>query len=115
MSGLPLGHRPGVDWVYVDVVALDRRDGLVIPLEVAWPDGRRWRVERVAEMRRSSMWGADGSVWSYRVVIGGRERELWHVPPRWRVMCGDGEEASRWRGMPEPDRNATRRRWGLRA
>lgn len=42
------GRRKQWEKVEVDVVVLHRADGMMIPMEIRWPDGRHWKVEALS-------------------------------------------------------------------
>ena len=37
--------------VYVEVVASFREDGLLLPKEIIWEDGRHFEIDRVSDIR----------------------------------------------------------------
>ena len=39
--------------VYVDVLAEFSKDGLLIPKEITWEDGRKYEITRVKDKRRA--------------------------------------------------------------
>ena len=67
-------YEQGVRWQYVDVVARVHADGFPEPLEILWPDGRRFKVDGVRSCRRV---GSDKAAWSYEVEVCGRVRRMW--------------------------------------
>ena len=46
--------------VYVDVLAEFSRDGLLIPKEITWEDGRKYEITRVKDKRRAASIRAGG-------------------------------------------------------
>ena len=40
--------------VYVDVLAEFSKDGLLIPKEITWEDGRKYEITRVKDKRRAA-------------------------------------------------------------
>ena len=40
--------------VYVDVLAEFSKDGLLIPKEITWEDGRKYEIPRVKDKRRAA-------------------------------------------------------------
>ena len=59
--------------------------GSVTPLTVLWRDGRRFRVDRVLDVREGSSERTQVCGTCYRVLIAGRPRELWSMSGRWYV------------------------------
>ena len=43
--------------VYVDVLAEFSKDGLLIPKEITWEDGRKYEITRVKDKRRAASTG----------------------------------------------------------
>lgn len=70
---------------YVRVLSCTDRDGTVIPLRIAWDDGRRFSVERVLDSRRAYSPRTGGGGVRYTVSVGGRITYLWYEDPRWFV------------------------------
>lgn len=58
-------------------------DGILTPLEIAWKDGRVWKVERVLHTCRSSDLSFEGT--RYTVLIGGVEKYLYYTGSEWYV------------------------------
>ena len=46
--------------VYVDVLAEFSKDGLLIPKEITWEDGRKYEITRVKDKRRAASTRAGG-------------------------------------------------------
>lgn len=46
--------------VYVDVLAEFSRDGLLIPKEITWENGRKYEITRVKDKRRAASTRAGG-------------------------------------------------------
>lgn len=77
------------DKIYVSVVALTRPDGSVIPLQLIWPDGRQWEIDRVLDVRPGVARKAGGEGMRYLCRISGQQRELWCSQGQWFV---EGED-----------------------
>lgn len=64
--------------VYVDVLAEFSKDGLLIPKEITWEDGRKYEITRVKDKRRAASTRAGGVGERYTCVIDGKERFLFY-------------------------------------
>ena len=71
--------------VYVTVVAKFGPDGTLIPLSVAWEDGRVFAVDKVLDIRRAASLKAGGSGIRYTVMICRKETYLFLEEDRWFV------------------------------
>ena len=71
--------------VYVDVEAVFRTGGIILPRAVRWEDGRWYGVDRVLECRRAPSLRAGGTGLRYTVRIGRRETFLFLEENRWFV------------------------------
>lgn len=58
-------------------------DGLLVPLQIQWNDGRRWEIERVLHTCRSPDLSFTGV--RYTILIGGAEKYLYREGTRWYV------------------------------
>lgn len=56
--------------VYVDVLAEFSKDGLLIPKEITWEDGRKYEITRVKDKRRGSIFYHSGIRKSNTLFIG---------------------------------------------
>lgn len=64
--------------VYVDVLAEFSKDGLLIPKEITWEDGRRYEITRVKDKRRAASTRAGGVGERYTCVVDGKEIFLFY-------------------------------------
>lgn len=71
--------------VYVRVIVEYDEEGGVHPLEIYWEDGRKFRVERVLDVRRAAATKAGGQGTRYTCRILGRETYLFEDRGRWFV------------------------------
>lgn len=78
--------------VYVDVLAEFSKDGLLIPKEITWEDGRKYEITRVKDKRRAASTRAGGVGERYTCVVDGKEIFL----SMKITICGLWKE-------PEPD------------
>ena len=60
--------------VYVDVLAEFSKDGLLIPKEITWEDGRKYEITRVKDKRRAASTRAGGVGERYTCVVDGKEK-----------------------------------------
>jgi hypothetical protein len=56
--------------VYVDVLELHAKDGLITPLGFVWEDGRKYPVDGVVDIRKAASLKAGGVGLRYTVKIG---------------------------------------------
>ena len=65
--------------VYVDVLAEFSKDGLLIPKEITWEDGRKYEITRVKDKRRAASTRAGGVGERYTCVVDGKEIFLFYL------------------------------------
>ncbi len=70
---------------YVRVVAEFSEEGRITPLTVEWEDGRKFRVDKLLDVRLAPATKAGGQGMRYTVRIGGRETYLFEDEGRWFV------------------------------
>lgn len=92
------GQQPEREKKYVDVVALTTSDGLVIPMEVRWDDGRRYRIDKVTDRRQAHSLKVGGTGMRYTVRIGGAQTHLWYddYRKRWFVEAKRIAQPETW-------------------
>ena len=62
--------------VYVAVKADFRDDGVMLPREITWEDGKRFSIDRVVDIRQAAARKAGGQGDRYTVVIDGKRTYL---------------------------------------
>ena len=62
--------------VYVEVVASFREDGLLLPREIVWEDGRRYKIDRVSAMQPGASMKGGGQGDRYTIWLNGQQRYL---------------------------------------
>lgn len=62
--------------VYVEVVASFREDGLLLPREIVWEDGRRYKIDRVSAMQPGASMKVGGRGDRYTIWLNGQQRYL---------------------------------------
>ena len=94
---------------YVDVVAMTRWTGELIPIAVLWPDGRRFRIDEIMSERP---FGATVMGWktkTFHIRFAGWETELyleWSVQDqfyRWWVWAFDASSPNPLKELRHPD------------
>ena len=65
-----------MDKVYVAVRADFRDDGVMLPREITWEDGRRYEIDRVTDIRQAPSLKAGGQGDRYTVMIRGHKSYL---------------------------------------
>lgn len=76
--------------VYVEVTATFKEDGRLIPLAIVWEDGRRFAVDRVADIRPAASLKAGGCGVRYTCVVCGKPAYLYFEEDRWFMECRTG-------------------------
>ena len=71
--------------VYVRVIVEYDEEGGVCPLSIRWEDGRKFRVDRILDVRRAAATKAGGQGMRYTCRIMGRETYLFEDNGRWFV------------------------------
>lgn len=71
--------------VYVRVIVEYDEEGGVCPLSIRWEDGRKFRVDRILDVRRAAATKAGGQGMRYTCRITGRETYLFEDNGRWFV------------------------------
>lgn len=79
---------------YVEVVARHFEDGKLVPLTIAWDDGRVFAIDRVLDVRQAASLKVGGMGMRFIVRIGSRTTCLFFEGPRWFVEEIVPEEAS---------------------
>ena len=59
--------------VYVAVNADFRDDGIMLPREITWEDGRNYEIDRVIDIRQAAAMKAGGLGDRYTIMIGGHQ------------------------------------------
>ena len=78
--------------VYVAVKADFREDGLMLPREITWEDGEKYKIDRVTDIRQAAAMKAGGQGDRYTVMIGGHQSYLFFE----RSANQTGNNIGRW-------------------
>ena len=78
--------------VYVAVKADFREDGLMLPKEITWEDGEKYKIDRVTDIRQAAALKAGGQGDRYTVMIGGHQSYLFFE----RSASLTGNNIGRW-------------------
>lgn len=62
--------------VYVPVLAAFDENGRIIPREIAWEDGRKFKIDKVTDIRQAAAAKAGGQGDRYSIRINGKESYL---------------------------------------
>ncbi|MFR8001876.1 MAG: hypothetical protein ACLU62_03050 [Hydrogeniiclostridium sp.] len=84
---------------YVDVTAIFRSDGAILPLEIRWEDGRRYPIDRVLDIRRAASLKAGGAGIRYTCRIGGRPKYLFLEENKWFVEAKEARDERKGEAM----------------
>ena len=68
---------------FVQVICNHLDNGAVIPMEIQWNDGRKWKIKRVIHACESPDGEYEGI--RYSVLIGRSVRYLYQLGDRWYV------------------------------
>lgn len=63
--------------VYVEVFAVFDEEGRMLPRWITWEDGRRYRIDRVGEVKQAAAMRCGGQGDRFTVYIGGRPSYLY--------------------------------------
>ncbi len=69
--------------VYVEVTAVMKPDGTVLPRRFLWEDGAVYRIDRVKHIVPAASTKVGGRGIRYTVMIQGQERYLFREEDRW--------------------------------
>lgn len=64
--------------VYVDVLAEFTKDGLLIPKEITWEDGRKYEILRVIDIKRMASTKAGGVGERYLCIVNNQKISLYY-------------------------------------
>ena len=78
--------------VYVEVVASFREDGLLLPREIVWEDGRHYEIDRVIDIRPAASLKVGGQGDRYTVSVAGKQKYLYFE----RSANISGQNLGRW-------------------
>lgn len=78
--------------VYVAVNADFRDDGIMLPREITWEDGRKFGIDRVIDIRQAAAMKAGGQGDRYTIMIGGHKSYLFFE----RSTAVAGNNIGRW-------------------
>ena len=78
--------------VYVAVKADFREDGVMLPREITWEDGRKYEIDRVIDIQQAAAMKAGGQGDRYTVMIRGRQSYLFFE----RSTAVAGNNIGRW-------------------
>jgi len=63
--------------VFVDVTAMFRKDGSLVPLYFIWEDGVRYEIDKVIDSRKAASLKVGGQGIRYRCRVLGKEIHLY--------------------------------------
>ena len=78
-------YEPEYRKVYVDVFAVMKRDGTVLPRSFVWEDGERYTIDRVLHIVPAASLKVGGRGIRYTVKIGMNKRYIFRDEDRWFV------------------------------
>ena len=78
--------------VYVPVSVAFDEDGNILPKEITWEDGTKYKIDRVTKIRQAAAMRSGGQGDRYTVIINGRESYLYFE----RSASVTGPNLGRW-------------------
>ena len=78
--------------VYVEVTASFRPDGVILPREIVWEDGRHYDIDRVSDIRQSASAKVGGQGDRYTIIVNGKPKYLFFE----RNASITGNNIGRW-------------------
>jgi len=78
--------------VYVAVEAIFTEDGTIIPTEITWVDGRKYKIDRVLDVRQAAAMKAGGQGDRYTIRVRGKTSYLFFE----RSANISGNNIGRW-------------------
>ena len=78
--------------VYVAVKADFREDGVMLPREITWEDGRKYEIDRVTDIRQAAAMKAGGQGDRYTIWVRGKQSYLFFE----RSSSLTGNNLGRW-------------------
>ena len=78
-------RRASLEKVYVQVDSERTENGDVVPLAIAWADGRVWKIDRCLHSCASPDGEFEGI--RYTVIIGSAEKYIYRAGHAWYVMA----------------------------
>lgn len=78
--------------VYVEVVSITNPDGVMMPRAVVWEDGRKFKIDRVSEVKQAAAMRCGGQGDRYTIWIGGKQSYLYFE----RNASLTGNNIGRW-------------------
>lgn len=77
---------------YVEVIAVFREDGLLLPREIVWKDGRHYEIDRVSQIAPAASMKVGSQGDRYTVWMRGQQRYLFFE----RNASLNGNNIGRW-------------------
>lgn len=78
--------------VYVAVKADFREDGVMLPREITWEDGRKFEIDKVSDIRQAAAMKAGGQGDRYTITVLGKQSYLFFE----RSTEQTGNNIGRW-------------------
>ena len=78
--------------VFVAVNVDHREDGVMIPREITWEDGRKFEIDKVSDIRQAAAMKAGGQGDRYTITVQGKQSYLFFE----RSTNQTGNNIGRW-------------------
>ncbi len=69
--------------VFVDVMVQFVSDGSINPIYLIWPDGRRYDIDKIIDIRKAASHSVGGQGYRYTCRICNREKYLFLEDDKW--------------------------------
>lgn len=71
--------------INLDVLVEHKANGKVVPRTILWPDGRRFEIDKILDIREAPALKTGGIGTRYLCTICGRQRAIFEVRGLWFV------------------------------
>lgn len=75
---------------FVPVIVRCDENGKLRPLVIEYEDGKKYRIDKILDVRRAACQSVGGVGDRYTCRIQGKETYLWHEKERWFVIPTSG-------------------------
>jgi hypothetical protein len=69
--------------VYVTVLCEYQESGYVKPLMITWPDGRKFEIDKILDVRKAASHNVGGQGYRFTCRIWGKEKYLFLEDDKW--------------------------------
>lgn len=69
--------------VFISVTAEYTCDGAILPISFVWEDGKRYKIDKLVDVRHAASLKAGGAGLCYTCMIHGKQTHLYLEDDRW--------------------------------